>query len=71
MMNQTASNWEGQIAFLFQPDTVISAQYLETFRRKTLLEPEKRLMLTILEDAIACFQNHISTREGKGKKHIP
>ncbi len=45
-----------KIAFLFQPDTLLSAQYFENFRRTTFLEPEKRLMLAILEDAIKCFQ---------------
>jgi len=52
---------------LFQPDTLIPAQYFETFRRKTHLEPEKRFMLAILEDAVASFQKYIFARDGKGK----
>jgi hypothetical protein len=31
------------------------------------LEPEKKLMLAVLEDAIACFQKYVFVREGKGK----
>ena len=57
-----------KIAFLFQPDTLLSAQYFENFRRKTLLEPEKRLMLAILEDAIKCFQENLLAQSGRGKK---
>lgn len=68
MMNQTATPLEDELAFLFQPDTIIPAQYFETLRRKTHLEPVKKLMLAILEDAIACFQNHASAREGKGRE---
>jgi hypothetical protein len=56
-----------RVASLFQPDTVLPAQYLETVSRKTHLEPEKKLMLAVLEDAMACFQKYGSVRDGKGK----
>ena len=46
---------DDRIASLFQPDTLLSAQYFDNMRRRTLLEPEKRLMLAILEDAVNCF----------------
>jgi hypothetical protein len=52
---------------LFQRDSLLSIQFFDTFRRKTHLEPEKRLMLAVLEDAIACFQDYISARHSKGK----
>ena len=54
-------------ASLFQQDTLIPAQYLETFRRKAHHEPEKRLMLAVLEDAVACFQKYVLARDNKGK----
>ena len=57
-----------KIAFLFQPDTLLSAQYFENFRRTTFLEPEKRLMLAILEDAIKCFQKNLLVRSGRNKR---
>ena len=31
------------------------------------LEPEKKLLLAVLEDAISCFQKYVFTREGKGR----
>jgi hypothetical protein len=40
---------------------------LETLRRKLYLEPEKRLMLAVLDDAIECFQKYAFTRDRKGK----
>jgi hypothetical protein len=59
---------EDRIASLFQPDTLMPAQYLDTYRRKTHLEPEKRLMLAVLEDAIACFQKYLLVRDAKGRE---
>jgi hypothetical protein len=52
---------EEKLSFLFQPDMLLSHQYFATFRRKQL-EPERRLMLAVLEDAVACFQRYISPR---------
>jgi hypothetical protein len=62
------NSFEDRLASLFQPDTLIPAQYLDTYRRKTHLEPEKRLMLAVLEDAIACFQKYVLARDGKGRE---
>jgi hypothetical protein len=58
---------EERVSSLFQPDTLLPEQYLDTFRRKLQLEPEKKLMLAILEDGIACFQKYVFARDGKGK----
>jgi hypothetical protein len=51
---------------LFQPDSLLPVQYFENFRRKVQTEPEKRLMLAVLEDALVCFQKHFSSRGGRG-----
>ena len=40
---------------------------LETFRRKSYSEPEEKLMLAVLDDAIACFQKYAFARDRKGK----
>ena len=53
------------------PETVFMTAYeasLGTFRRKLHLEPEKKLMLAVLEDAIACFQKYAFTRDRKRKQ---
>jgi hypothetical protein len=54
-----------RIGSLFQPDTVLSDQYFENLRRKTLLEPEKRLMLAILEDGIYCYLDNLGASTAK------
>jgi hypothetical protein len=67
--DQTGLTADEKLASLFQPDTLLSAQYFNNLRRKTLLEPEKRLMLALLEDAIHCFQNNLSA-QSIGKKKL-
>jgi hypothetical protein len=34
-------NLEDKLASLFEPDTLLYAEYFENLRRKTVLEPEK------------------------------
>ena len=67
MTYETGLNATEKVALLFQPDVLLPAQYLETCLRKAHLEPEKRLMLTVLEDAVWCFQKYIFARDRKGK----
>jgi len=62
------STTDEKLASLFQPDTVLSAQYFDNLRRKTVLEPEKRLMLALLEDAIHCFQDNLPAQTARKKK---
>jgi hypothetical protein len=57
--DQTGLTPDEKIGVLFQPDSLLSAHYFEALRRKTILEPEKRLMLAILEDATNCFQDNL------------
>jgi len=59
MDNEPIPMEECEATCLFQPDMLITAQYLETIRRKSHLEPEKSLMLAVLEDAVFCFQKNL------------
>jgi hypothetical protein len=67
MSYETGLSMEERVTSLFQPDTLLPEQYLDTFRRKLHLEPEKKLMLALLEDAIACYQKYLFARDSKGK----
>ena len=67
MSYDTGLSMEERVSSLFQPDTLLPEQYLDTFRRKLQLEPEKKLMLAILEDAIACYQKYLFARDSKGR----
>jgi len=59
---------EEKIISLFEPDMLLPALYLENFHRKTPVEPERRLMLAVLEDAINCFQANLMAQGKRGKK---
>ena len=50
---------EQMMGSLFQPDTLLAESVLETARSKLHLEPEKDLMMSVLEDAVYCFQKNI------------
>lgn len=66
MSYETGLTMEERVTSLFQPDTLLPDQYFDTFRRKLYLEPEKKLMLAILEDAVACYQKYAVARDSKG-----
>ena len=67
MSYETGLTMEERVTSLFQPDTLLPDQYFDTFRRKLHLEPEKKLMLAILEDAVACYQKYAVVRDSKGQ----
>lgn len=64
MADEVIFDSEEKLTSLFQPDTILSQQYFATLRSKRL-EPEKRLMLAVLEDAAACFQRYILPRNSR------
>jgi hypothetical protein len=59
---------EERLGQLFQPDSLVNSEYFNSIRRSAVLEPEKSLMLAILEDAVGCFQGYIDSQNPKGKK---
>jgi hypothetical protein len=59
-VSQAQTALDDKVLAVFQPDILISAQYLATYRRRFHLNPEQLLMLAVLEDAIICFQDHVA-----------
>jgi hypothetical protein len=68
MNYESSLTMEEKLGSLFQPDSVALAQYFETFRRRVPLQPERRLVLAVLEDAIKCIQKYGRARDSKGKR---
>jgi hypothetical protein len=66
---RTGASHSGAVdsARVTQPDVLASAQY-ENVRQTKILEPEKSLMLAILEDAVRCFQENHNARCGNRKR---
>ena len=52
--------FEEKALAVFQPDVLVSSQYLATYQRKFNLDPERMLMLAVLEDAVVCFQDNLA-----------
>jgi hypothetical protein len=52
---------------LFQPDPVSRLQFLATFKNISL-EPERLLMLAVLEDAIKCVEKYATFNSGGNRK---
>src|SRR5947208_527452 len=51
---------------LFEPDVLASSQYQKCHRRR-YPDPEKMLMVAVLEDAIECFQKFSAAQSMRGK----
>ena len=56
---------DDRVGSLFQPDTLLGEDYAANFRRKIPLEPERTLLLAVLEDGIRCFQENLFVVTGK------
>jgi hypothetical protein len=44
---------------LFEPDTILPAQFYANFKNSQYREPERRLMVAILEDAVSCLSMNL------------
>ena len=65
--NLSRTSYQEMAASLFQPDPLIVDQHSDTLRRNLYLQPEKRLMLAVLEDAIFCFKKFVRASDRKKK----
>jgi hypothetical protein len=59
-VHPSGSSWEEKAFAIFQPDILITTQYLSTYRRRFHLQPEQELMLAVLHDAVVCFQDNVT-----------
>ncbi len=62
---QRSHAMDERIGSLFQPDTLLGEDYAANFRRKIPLEPERILLLAILEDGVRCYQENLLVSGGK------
>jgi hypothetical protein len=56
---------EDRLSSLFQPDTLLSEEFFGNYRRRVPLEPEKALMLAVLEDGVRSYQENLFAESGK------
>ncbi|HSE86455.1 MAG TPA: hypothetical protein VLJ79_09560 [Candidatus Binatia bacterium] len=55
------------ILSLLDSDVLASEQFAETFRQSERREPEKALLLAVLEDAVDCFLEYHAAEDRIGK----
>jgi hypothetical protein len=65
---QEKETLDERLPSMFEPDTLLPIQYFEAMRKKHLLEGEKRLILSVLEDAVECFMKCIEASTNKGQR---
>jgi len=65
---QEKETLDERLPSLFEPDTLLPIQYFEAMRRKHVLEGEKRLILSVLEDGIECFMKYVDASTTKGQR---
>ena len=58
------------IVSILRSDTVLPEQFFDTMRRREHLEPEKALLLAILQDAIDSFLKYRGARDKVGKERF-
>ena len=58
------------ILMMIGGDASVQQQYLDTVRRSEHLEPEKALLVAILEDAIHTYRKYRMARERAGKERF-
>jgi hypothetical protein len=51
-----------------EPEAVLPTQFFPRIQIDASLQPEKRLMLAVLEDAVGTFQKYVWSRERTGQK---
>jgi hypothetical protein len=59
-----------KILAVLADDVISSQQYFDNFRRSEYLEPEKALLLAILEDAIHGFENYRAATDRAGRERF-
>jgi hypothetical protein len=58
----------GGSAVELEPESVLPSQYFAQAAVDASLQPEKRLMLAVLEDAVGTFQKYVNARDRSAQK---
>ena len=61
-------SYEVSLGHLYEADPLAVIQFNDTLKRSVHLEPEKRLMLAVLDDALKSFQNNAGGADNKSRR---
>jgi hypothetical protein len=70
MQNAPAMAEDRSSASGFEPETILPSQLLDTSHLGAARQPEKRLMLAVLEDGIATFQRTVSATTRRARREF-
>lgn len=59
---------EESVSRLFEPDMLLPSQFSDRVNLGPSSYPEKRLMLAVLEDAVATFQRYVDAQDRRGER---
>lgn len=62
------TSFEGVLPRLVAPEILLPSQFYQRMRQQRVLEGERRLMLAILEDAVACFQKYAGATRPRSRR---
>jgi len=51
-----------------EPETILPSQFFDRVQIDASLQPEKRLMLAVLEDAVGTFQKYVTAANRRGQR---
>ena len=63
-----ATSIDGILPRLLEPELMMPTQFFDRFRGSAILEGERRLMLAVLEDAVACFQKNAGATRPRSRR---
>ena len=69
-MRRSDDPYMEKVLALFQPDVLIRDQFVATYKRRFHLEPEKTLMLAVLQDAVVCFQDNLAATDRRKRRSV-
>ena len=67
-MSKSSTERPLQPSMYFEPDILTGHQFFKVFQQKSGSDPERRLMLAVLSDAIECFQKYANATTRRGRK---
>jgi hypothetical protein len=69
-LSRREAKMEQKIFATIANDAGARESYFDTFRRSEYLEPEKALLLALLEDAIHCYRKFAAARNRSGRQQF-
>jgi len=67
-MKEREYSVDERLGGLFQPDTLLPSQFFDRIRRRTEHEGERRLMIAVLEDAVAVYRKQAGARDARNQQ---